>query len=120
MRRNRYGPILSGIDSSARITLTPEQEAIREQLQQEEREEHRRYMAEEAQERAEQISFILDQVQDHPIIQKIIGLKFEGTHEKYARIAFGILLENDPKIAAVDLAVRAKQYGFAMADAMSS
>lgn len=97
---SRYSRIRVPMEHS-RIKLTPEQEAEQQRLEQEqeerEREEHVQYMRQEAQDRADQVMFILDSIQQHPFLQELIGLKKQNNQRnKYLEIIIPAVIALHP------------------------
>jgi hypothetical protein len=113
-------PILRGIPMD--IPLTPEQEKIRQEMleaqrQAEEEEDRMIYQSEMA---IMQMNRVLIAAKEHPFIKELFDTVFkkETDEDKFIRIAFEVILSTRGQLNPESLADEAVKYGQAMAEAM--
>lgn len=103
MRSNR-----GYIQDLPKLNLTAEQMKIQQELEDKQQEEWEQEEEErnqrEAQQMADKITFVLDQVKAHPFIQDFFSLK---SRPNYMRIALEALIQADPTMDAKKIAKKA-------------
>ena len=97
----------------ADITLTPEQEAIRDKMYAEEEERERQEQEDreeyETQALAKRVTYVLNLVNDHPLIKEFLNIKKENIFDKLLKIVLPAVITANPELEPEMIANEAKE-----------